>query len=137
MKKCNTENCTACPYIREGKSIKVGQRNWNINTKVDCNSYNVVYLLICNKEKCKENYYIGETKKLFKFRLAQHKGYITNKKLNTATGAHFNLPGHSVSDLSATVLERVKINDTLYRKEREKYLINRLNTYHQGINRQT
>ena len=52
------------------------------------------------------------------------------------TGAHFNLPGHSVSDLSATVLERVKINDISYRKEREKYLINHFNTYYQGINRQ-
>ena len=90
--------------IREGKSVKVGQRNWNINNKVDCNSYNVGYLLICTKEKCTEKYYRGETKKLLKLFLARHKGYITNKKLNTATGAHFNLPAHSVSDLSATVL---------------------------------
>ena len=96
----------------------------------------MVYILICKKENCKQKYYIGETKNLFKFRLAQHKGYIVNRKLNTATGAHFNLPGHTVSDLSATVLERVKINDISYRKEREKYLINHFNTYYQGINRQ-
>ena len=54
-----------------------------------------------------------------------------------ATGAHFNLPGHSVSDLSATVLEQVKINDITYRKEREKYLLNHFNTYYRGISTQS
>ena len=136
MKKCNTNECTACPFIAEGKTVKIGNKKWTINSKLNCNSYNVVYVLICKKENCKEKYYIGETKNLLRFRLAQHKGYIVNKKLDTATGAHFNLPGHSVSDLSVTVLERVKRNDTMYRKEREKYLINKFNTFYKGINKQ-
>ena len=135
MKKCGTQLCTACPYVREGKSIKIGEKTWNINNKLDCNSYNVVYILICKKEKCKEKYYIGETKNMIRFRLSQHRGYIVNKKLNTATGEHFNLPGHSVSDLSMTILEQVKKNDTSYRREREKYHINKFNTFHKGINK--
>ena len=40
-----------------------------------------------------------------------------------ATGQHFDSPGHSLSDLCITVLERVRSNDYLYRKEREKYFI--------------
>ena len=26
MKKCNTQDCTACPYIREGKSVRIGEK---------------------------------------------------------------------------------------------------------------
>ena len=134
MKKCG-QNCTMCPYVKEGKTVKIGNKEWKINSKVDCMSYNVVYLLVCKKDNCKEKYYIGETKNILKFRIDQHRGYINNEK-NTATGDHYNLPGHSVSDLTVTILEKVKKNCRLYRKERERYLINKFNTYYQGINRQ-
>ena len=65
--------------------------------------------------------YIGETKRILKFRLADHRGYINNQDESKATGEHFNSPGHSLSDLSIIAL--VKKNDDLYRKEREKYFI--------------
>ena len=55
---------------------------------------------------------------------------------DTATGEHFNIPGHSLSDLTVTILERVKSTDDLYRKERGKYLIRKFNTYYRGLNRQ-
>ena len=40
-----------------------------------------------------------------------------------ATGEHFNLPGHSLSDLSIVILEQVKKKDDLYRKESENTLL--------------
>jgi hypothetical protein len=43
---------------------------------------------------------------IFKFRLADHRGYINNQDESKATGEHFNFPGHSLSDLSIIVLER-------------------------------
>ena len=135
MKKCG-QNCTACPYIQEGKKVKIGTKDWNINSKVNCRSYNVVYLLVCKKDNCKEKFYIGETKNMLKFRIDQHRGFVNNEKLDTASGAHFNLPGHSLSDLSVTILEKVKKNDISYQKERERYHINKFNTYYKGINRQ-
>jgi hypothetical protein len=135
MVKC-TQNCTACPYIKEGKSIKINKRtDWKINKKVDCNSYNIVYLIECNKNNCKEKY-IGETKRPLKFRLADHRGYIVNKNTNQATGLHFNLPGHSLANLKITVIEQVKKRDEIYRKEREKFYISKFNTYYNGMNRQ-
>ena len=79
--------------------------------------------------------YVGETKRILKFRLAEHRGYVNNKD-DTATGEHFNMPGHNLSDLTVTILERVKSNDDLYRKEREKYFIRKFNTYYRGLNRQ-
>ena len=56
----------------------------------------------------KENFYIGETKNMLKSLVDEHKGYIVNKKLGKATGDHFNLPGHSINNLSVTILERSK-----------------------------
>ena len=76
--------------------------------------------------------YVGETKRILKFRLADHRGYINNQD----TGEHLNSPGHSLSDLSITVLEKVRQKDDLYRKEREKYFIRKFNTFYRGLNRQ-
>ena len=55
--------------------------------------------------------------------------------LNVWTGDLFNLPGHSMANVKITILEQVKKPDIMYRKEREKYFINKFNTYCQGLNR--
>ena len=73
---------------------------------------------------------------MLRARLAEHRGYVVNKTTERATGAHFNLPGHSLSNMKITVLEQVKLKDESYRKERETYFINKFNTYHVGMNRQ-
>ena len=112
MRKCGT-NCTACPYIREGKRIKINGQEWKINGDLHCKSFNVIYAVVCKKENCRE-VYIGETKRFLKFRLDNHRGYIVNKHLTEATGEHFNLPGHSLADISVTAIEKVKQNNTLY-----------------------
>ena len=79
--------------------------------------------------------YIEETGRIFKFRLDEHRGYITNKDESQPTVLHFNLPGHSLANLKATVIEQVIYNDEEYRKEREHYYINKFNTYHDGMNK--
>ena len=56
-------------------------------------------------------------------------------KDSTATGQHFNSPGHSLADLSITVIEQVKKSDLVYRKEREEHHIRRFNTLYKGLNR--
>ena len=85
MKKCNRNNCTACPFIREGQNITINGAQWRFKKKRDCNSYNVVYAIVCKKYNCK-NIYLGETKRLLKFCLADHRGYVVNKDTTTATG---------------------------------------------------
>ena len=135
MKKCG-ENCTVCPYVRESKRVKINGKEWKINQEVNCKSYNVVYAVICKKDNCRE-VYIGETKRYIKSRLDDHRGYIVNKKLDQSTGLHFNQPGHSLSDMTFTVLERVRKYNLIYRKEREEYMIRLFNTYHKGMNKKT
>ena len=95
----------------------------------------MIYLIECEKQNCNLKY-IGETGRIFKFRLDEHRGYIQNKDESQATGAHFNLPGHSLSDMKATIIEQVNVNSELYRKEREHFYIRKLNTFYQGLNKQ-
>jgi hypothetical protein len=64
--------------------------------------------------------YIGETERSMKDRLMEHLGYIRRKEINQPIGKHFNLPGHSQDNVGITILERVKVNNILYRQEREK-----------------
>ena len=135
MTKCGRA-CTACPFVKIGKTLKIEKNcEWRIERKVNCDTYNCIYMIQCNKENCHKRY-IGETGRLVKFRIADHRGYISNQVTSKATGAHFNLPGHSLADMTFTILEQVKYNDKAYRKERESYYINKFDTFHQGLNRE-
>ena len=133
MKKCQKE-CLACPYIKEGKNIKYGNFTWNIRSPVNCETSNIVYMVECKKDQCGQRY-IGESKRTLKERFQEHKGYINKIFPTQATGVHFNLPGHNLSDATFTILEKVKKEDELYRKERESFHIRKFNTYYKGINR--
>ena len=53
----------------------------------------------------------------FKDRISEHIGYIRTKKIDKITSAHFNSTGHSLGNMSATILEKVKSEDIFYRKE--------------------
>ena len=134
MKKCG-KDCPACPFIREGKQLKVNGKQWKINRTFDCQAYNIVYAIVCQKDSCRETY-IGETKRMLKARLADHCGYVRSKKLDTPTGSHFNSPGHSLADLRITIVEQSKRNNHPYRKQREEYHIQRFDTFYKGMNRQ-
>ena len=133
MTKC-TKSCTACPYVQKGKSIKIAEdKLWKITKNLSCEYYNVVYLLEC--QKCGQRY-VGTTGRQLKHRLAEHRGYIKNQVVSKATGAHFNMPGHSLANLKVTILEQTKGKDIAYRLEREKYFVRILDTYNNGINRE-
>ena len=135
MAPCN-KPFPACPYVERGKEVKIDEESiWTINRKVSCDTFNCIYMIQCKKNRCDERY-IGQTKRLIKLRIAEHRGYVTNQVMNRATGSHFNLPGHSLADLKLTILEQVKYQDEDYRKEREIYFINKFNTFYQGINRE-
>ena len=91
-------------------------------------------MLECDKNYCKERY-IGETERNFKERVKEHLGYVRTKKLNQPSGLHFNLPGHNMHNMKFTIMEKVKSNDPIYRREREKYFIDKFNTFKNGMNR--
>ena len=81
--------------------------------------------------------YIGTSKHSAQARISQHVGYIRNKNLSQPTGKHFNLRGHSLSDMSFVILEKVMSDDVLLREERESHFIRVFNTKYKGLNNRT
>ena len=67
-------------------------------------------MLECQKDNCRQRY-IGETGRQLRQRVAEHRGYITNQVLTKATGAHWNLPDHSLANLRVTIIEQSKYNN--------------------------
>ena len=135
MFKCGRE-CPTCPFIQEGKTIKINKNtDWKVSRKVNFQSFNIVYMIKCVKENFNKRY-IGETKRMLKSRMADHRGYVISGNTETATGAHFNSPGHSLSHMKVSVIEQVKKKDDNYRRIREKYHIEKFNTLNNGLNKQ-
>jgi hypothetical protein len=132
MKKCG--KCLACSYIKEGRTIKGNKFVWSINKPLNCKSTNIVYLLECDKQYCRQRY-IGQSDREFKERIYEHIGYARNKIKSKATGHHFSLPGHSEKNMKFTIIEQPKYNQLEYREEREKYHIKKFDTFYNGINR--
>ena len=86
-------------------------------------------------QKCGRRY-IGESGRIMRTRLAEHRGYINNQVIGLTTGDHFNLPGHSLAHMKVTILEKVRNSNSDYRREREKYFINKFNTFYEGMNKE-
>ena len=85
MTRCK-DNCLICPYMLETKKMKHKNGVWKIEANVNCQTYNIVYMLICSKERCiqKDNIqmkYIGESERTLKERVCEHIGYVNTKKL--------------------------------------------------------
>ena len=89
--------------------------------------------LFAGNIRCKQTY-IGETKIMIKSRLDEYRGYVNNL-IDTATGSHYTLPGHSLADIEPIVLEQTRYKNDLYRKEREEYNIRMFDTLHNSLNR--
>ena len=86
--------------------------------------------LFCNFQ------YIGKAEgRKLTTRWGEHRGYINNKKLDKATGAHFNSKGHSVSNVTFTGLEQCMNKDPVYIGKREVHQIRKFDAKYNGLNR--
>ena len=133
MKKCGKPNCSVCPFIQPGKTFKATATKYSvdINTMSDCTTTNLCYGISCMVANCGQQY-IGQTSKSLKERLLQHLGYVDRNV--EATGRHFNLPGHSKSDIRATVIEKIHSKEVWCREEIESMHIRKANSFYKGIN---
>ena len=140
MRKCG--NCSTCDFVQEGKVVKATMTNAvaTINAAVNCRTSRVIYCITCTKPRCRSQY-CGKTVGEFRNRMYQHRVSVTGTDgktrpdLEKAVGAHFNGPGHKVSDMSVTILEKVWNKDPMFLAVREEFWINKINTKHKGLNR--
>ena len=135
MKRCG--RCINCPYIKTGSTVKslASRHEVELTESFDCQTSNIVYLIECRKENCSARQYIGKTTDPLTKRFGAHRGYVRNKLLAKATGAHFNQPGHSMSDMTITIVEKIYNNNPLFLREREAININKFNVKDQGMNK--
>ena len=132
MKKCL--NCPICPFVVEGKLVKskASSEVVQINAPVTCQTKNIIYCISCIK--CREQY-IGTSERTLQKRFSEHRDYVKNEHLNKATGWHFNKKGHSVADMTVSIVEKVYSSNESLRLERESHYINKFNTKYKGLNR--
>ena len=137
--KCS-KGCILCRehFVESGNftSDRTGEV-FNIRHHMTCMVENFIYLLFCNKCKCKQ--YIGESKNTMRVRFAGHRSDIKlgDKKSGKVPHIiqHFCSPGHSLRDMRALPIEQVCRNDTTYRKSREQFWYRKLRTvYPDGLN---
>ena len=138
-KKCS-KPCPACPFAlppcRTVKGLVSGYEH-HIQTPVNCQSENIVYYWKCTKDNCStfpECEYIGLSKRTFQKRFYEHTYYIKSEKVSEPSGGHFNLPGHSLSDMKGLILEKVRSSDPFVLRAREALLIEKFETYNKGLN---
>ena len=70
-----------------------------------------------------------------KERFQEHRNYVSTNNQSKTTGVHFNYKGHTISDMEITIVEKVFNQDPRFRKEREKFYIQKFNTRYKGLNR--
>ena len=63
---------------------------------------------------------MGGTDRTLKERFSEHKGYVRTKNVGQTTGAHFNLPGHSIDEMMIIGIEKIINRGPQYGKEMEK-----------------
>ena len=76
----------------------------------------------------------GLTKRRYRDRFSDHIGYVRNE-LDQPTGNHFNLPGHNLGHMEATIVEKCKYTSDNYRKTRVTEFIDRFNSKNRGLNK--
>ena len=123
------------PFVFETKTFKgpFNNKTVDLNSPLNCSSSNVVYCLQCDKNNCRQ-IYIGQTQRTLKERFAEHKTSVRTKTKNSI-GDHFNLPGHSVTNMKILALEKIKQQGKQIIEKRESFWINQLEAEFKGLNR--
>jgi len=134
VKKCNHPLCQCCTSIIESncfQSTRTGH-TFPIETNMNCNSFNVIYLITCLKCKLQ---YVGETYRKLKDRLNDHKSNIrTNKE--TAIGIHFRSALHNIKHLQIQPILQINTESHTDRLQQEKYWMDILKTFYpNGLNK--
>jgi len=103
--KCEGIRCKTCIHVNITKTFvsTYTRRQYNIIHRLTCKSSNVIYLITCNH--CNKQY-VGETQRQLCERVTDHRSNILTKK-NTPIANHFNLPEHSILNLTITPIDTI------------------------------
>ena len=128
--RCGRTICNTCDHTNNSSEIHAPNATYTVRSSFTCTSRNVVYAICCLA--CGK-VYIGETLRRLGDRFREHLRDIKNKSRTSPVAQHFNSPGHSVEDVTVSVL--VQCSSDQQRKSTEMRLIYKLGTLDpQGMN---
>ena len=110
-----------------------------IKDSVNCQDRNILYYWRCIKDNCPDYpkcEYIGRSKRSFQDRVSEHISYVRREVLSEPSGSHFNSGSHNVSHLHGCVLEKIRSQDPFISVAREHYLIQKMDTFRNGLNQE-
>jgi len=121
--RCQQVSCNTCPYLNTSTTVTSSNSATVVplTAKLTCTTTNVIYCISC-KQCCAQ--YVGQTGRRLKDRFAEHIRYVKNGT-DTPTGTHFNLPGHSLKDMTIQVIEQLQSPSRTTRELRESMWIKR------------
>ena len=131
--RCNKRRCQICKHITTEERINIPDINFPIiPPNLNCDSCNVVYILLCNL--CKDKLYVGETGTSFRLRFNNHKQTIRDNALGFPVAEHFNLPHHSIENLKVILIAN-NFMCAEQRKRTELVWIMKLKSHMTGLNK--
>ena len=133
VEPCHKRSCETCEIICTDTTFNRYDKTHKTRGEFTCSSTNVVYLIRCAKG-CEQGWYVGETSQTLRGRMNGHRRDIREDK-RTAVSDHFNLAGHSVTDIRVSVLQG-QLRDTRERRIAEMKIADHLETFTpKGLNR--
>ena len=105
------KDCVVCEILDQGDN---------------CKTRNTVYGIKCGS--CDKIMYVGETERTLAERAKEHLADIKHRR-NKTVANHFNSNNHSEKDVTFSILEKCFSNSMYYRKGREIYWMEKLNTF--------
>ena len=89
----------------------------------------------CQKfPKCE---YVGLSTRSFKTHYSEHLQYIRSQVITQPSGEHFNMKAHDISHIQGLAIEHVKSTDPFVLRAREWRLIQKMDTYRNGLNKES
>ena len=125
--QCKKNQCKMCNLVTNTNKFTSNQTKETFHNKqyANCTSNNIIYLITC--KKCNMQY-VGQTKHNLQTRFRNHRFNIIHNNNSDSIGNHFNLPNHTINDLSVSIIEQLHNSNLNFRLKRENYWIKKLKT---------
>ncbi|XP_073170009.1 high affinity copper uptake protein 1 isoform X3 [Lepidochelys kempii] len=130
----NKPRCQLCPHIYTSNTITgPNQISHTITGSFTCMSTKVIYAIMC--QQCPSAMYIGQTGQSLCKRINGHKSDIRNGNIQRPVGEHVNLPGHTITDLKAAILQQRNFRTRLQRETAELQFLCKFDASSSGLNK--
>ena len=146
FKPCMKPNCPVCDQLEiKGKLVKTVQcsstgEEVEVKGKLTCSTTNLVYCITCRKGGPASQPIHSTSVRRASHWLSGSGGtrgrwYRRARKATAPVGIHFGQPGHSIHDLEIIPLEKIRQENSLLRKIRESFYIQKFNCVSKGLNK--